>query len=79
MGEGARFGSEHVKAIVNAVAKRGKNISSHTVRDAFLERVMPDWSFILLEIEKLVDLSPGSTITVEDNSIIPLGKTCYFR
>lgn len=68
---GARFGSEHVKAIVNAVAKRGKNISSHTVRDAFLERVMPDWSFILLEIEKLVDLSPGSTITVEDvNSIV---------
>jgi hypothetical protein len=68
---GARFGSEHVKAVVTAMSKRGKKISNQTVRDVFLERVMPDWSFILLELDKLADLVPGDTVTPEDvNNIV---------
>lgn len=63
---GARFGTEHVRAVVAEVEKRGKKISSQVVRDVFLERVMPDWSFILMEIDKLVELVSGTTITSKD-------------
>ena len=63
---GARFGDAHVKAVVSEMAKRGKKISPQVVKDVFLEIVMPDWSFILMELDKLADLVPGDTITAKD-------------
>lgn len=68
---GARFGQEHVKSVVSEMAKRGKKMSYQTAKDVFLELVMPDWSFIMTELDKLADLVEGDTITPADvNAIV---------
>jgi hypothetical protein len=63
---GERVGHGHVKAVVEAMAKRGKKISAQTVRNVFFERVELDWSFIIGELDKLADLVPGETISPKD-------------
>ena len=63
---GMRFGTGHVKAVVNEFAKRGKKVSPQIVRDIFLEMVMMDWSYVLKEIDKLAELVKGETITSDD-------------
>ena len=58
--------SKQVRAIVDEVTKRGKKILPQTVRDIFLEKALPEWSFILPEIDKLIDLVDGDTITPQE-------------
>lgn len=67
---GMRFSSEQIKAVVSEAAKRGKKLSVQTVKDVFLELVMPDWSYILKEIDRLADLVPGESISPKDVSSI---------
>jgi len=70
---GARFGQEHVKAVVSEMTKRGKKMSYQTAKDVFLELVMPDWSFILNELDKLAELVSNDTVTADDvrNIVFP--------
>jgi hypothetical protein len=69
--DGGRLkGVNQVRAVVDEVSKRGKKISSQTVREVFLERAIPEWSFILPEIDKLVELSVGVNITPKEVSDI---------
>jgi len=58
--------SKQVRAIVDEVAKKGKKVSSASIKDIFLEKVAPEWSFILPEIDKLIELSAGDSITPKE-------------
>jgi hypothetical protein len=68
---GKQKGVNQVRAIVEEFAKRGKKISSQTVTNVFLEKVVPEWSYILPEIDTLVELSEGASITPKEvNDIV---------
>lgn len=60
---GRQKGTNQVRAVVDEVSRRGKKISLQTAKDVFLERVVPEWSYIMPEIDKLVELSAGPSIT----------------
>ena len=60
---GHKVGPKHIKVVVDAMAKRGKKISSKTVEEVFFEMVPMDWSYIKGELEKLADLTDGEHIT----------------
>ena len=63
---GCRFGSGHARAVVEGMAKRGKKMSMQTARDSFLERSIPNWSFINAEMDKLALLVEGSNVGPDD-------------
>jgi hypothetical protein len=65
-GEKVKGGTNQVRAVVEEVAKRGKKITAQVVKEVFLEKVVPDWSYVISEVEKLVDLTEGPTITAKD-------------
>lgn len=63
---GAKFGTDHVKAVVAEMGKRGKKISPQTTREVFLELVMHEWSFILKELDRLAELVDGDAVSSKD-------------
>jgi len=63
---GHKVGPKHIKVVVDAMAKRGKKISSKTVEEVFFEMVPLDWCYIKGELEKLADLTSGDHITPDD-------------
>jgi len=66
-----KFGTGHVKAVMAEFEKRGKKISAQTVKEIFLELVLPDWSYIISEIDKMVELIPKENISEQDvNNIV---------